>query len=595
MTVAALTVATALAAATGPHPRLYAHDGLLAALPACTNDARRLSWEQVRAYTDAHLTQPPPRRLRGDFRRAGELAPYAAVCRRVTGAPQYLALARRYMLDLARRPHWGDDRDIEAAHLLYGIAVAYDWLHHELTPDEAALLRGKLSLQAARLARRAGSQFPPLNNHRTVILSALGVAAHALGGEDERADAWLATADAGLRRVLDALGDDGFTPEGVSYWSYLTEYLLKYALARPRAPGDLLDHPWLRRAADMPLQLALPAAAWRANNMFFNLDDSPRFCWYGPHHQLFALAQHTGHADAFALAESVVSSGFLREHADWLALLWRGKADGSGDGPRENAPPLTHVFDDWDVAVMRSGWTPHATMAVFRCTPLGGRHNLAAGAPYPGSGHAHPDANSFAIFSRGAWLAVDAGATTLKRTAHHNTVLVNGVGQHGEEKRWMDGRKAYARGQVGRFVQRESTPKRDTFVGDATACYRRRAGLTRFLRQFTYRRPDRFSIVDDLETRRDARFEWLLHTPGAVTLGPRGARIVNGGAQLALTVLEPADARIETETVEIPSAFPAEDWTTLTRVRIKPAERRRRVRFRVELTAQRAAAPTPGP
>ena len=45
------------------------------------------------------------------------------------------------------------------------------------------------------------------------------------------------------------------------------------------------------------------------------------------------------------------------------------------------------------------------------------------------SGHAHPDAGSFIIWSKGKYLTGDAGYAGVPMTAHHNAVVIGGKGQ----------------------------------------------------------------------------------------------------------------------------------------------------------------------
>jgi hypothetical protein len=361
------------------------------------------------------------------------------------------------------------------------------------------------------------------------------------------------------------------------------EYLLKYVAAAEGIVDvqSFITHPWLRNAADMPLHLALPRSAWDANNMFVNLADSPRICWYGPHYQLYRLASLYGRPEVQWLAEQVRRSGITENRADWLSLLWFDPSV----VPRAPDTSVKKLFPDWDVAVMRGGGQGNETLCVFRCSPVGGHQpHGRMRLRYPGSGHCQPDANSFTVFGSGQWLVADAGATRVKRTRYHNTVLVNGVGQLGEGERWFDGREQFAGRRKARFAFLQAGPGYEYVVGDASDIYREDAALTTFLRHFFYLRPGLIVVVDELESKGDAVYEWLLHTPGEIRIrGGNRALIRQGDAWLKIAVLRPSAVEMNTSVQEIEAEHPDRDWTRLNVLSLKPRAARRKCCFTVVL------------
>jgi len=151
-----------------------------------------------------------------------------------------------------------------------------------------------------------------------------------------------------------------------------------------------------------------------------------------------------------------------------------------------------------------------------------------------GPGHAHPDINSFAIFARGQWLAVDPGYSQIKDTRDHNTVVVNGRGQAGEGGKWLDYWAFQQRLPAPAVRYLESTRAYEAVLGDAGGIYVDEARLRRFRRQVLFLRPDVFVIADDLEAEGPSRFEWLLHGPeGSLSLRENGAfEIARPGVRL---------------------------------------------------------------
>ncbi len=544
------------------HPRVYLDDDGIAALKVAITDTHAPIWTQVVAWVDNQIDATPPRTLEGDFRRVGELIPYAAMCYLLTDDTQYRDLAIRFMQGIVDAKHWGDDEDIEAAHLLYGLAVGYDWLYPSLATTTRDAVRNKLILQGKRLQRACGMVHPPLNNHRVVKLSSLGVAALALF-PDKPASDWIPFVNREFEKALPYFGSDGMSCEGISYWSYSVEYMLKYFTAADALLGtQFLAHPWIQNAAEMPLYFALPPKAWTATNMFINIADSPRFCWYGPHYQLYKLASLTRSAEAQGLATQIHSAGFSHQRADWLSLLW---FDPSLAAAPPKALPLTKVFADWDVAILRSAWDDDASLLSFTCSPIGG-HQLSdiRNPVYPGSGHCHPDANSFTLFSHGEWLVADSGPALTKRTRNHNTLLIANQGQLGEGNRWLDGERQLREKHAPRFVYHESKAHYEYLVGDASGLYPKDADLHSFLRHFIYIRPDVLIIIDEVVTERPSSIEWLLHAPGTIeTDGKASARVKQADAHLALTWLATGESTSAVTACETEGDPTQKDWDQL--------------------------------
>ena len=68
----------------------------------------------------------------------------------------------------------------------------------------------------------------------------------ALFDEVDDAACWIGLPLDKLRRTMDVLGPDGASHEGVGYWEYGVEYMLKFMdPARSLLGVDLYDRPWL--------------------------------------------------------------------------------------------------------------------------------------------------------------------------------------------------------------------------------------------------------------------------------------------------------------------------------------------------------------
>jgi len=554
----------------GVHPRIYLDGDRISLLREASKGSHSNIWIGVKAEVDRKIAFVPPAELKGDFRPIGDLIAQASLCYLISGEDKYLELARRHIKWIVGQRHWGNDSDIEAAHLLYGLAVGYDWLYGALDKEEIAAIRKKLVLQGERMRRSGGKNYPYLNNHRVVIVCSLGVAALVLYPDVPQAEEWLLYANSQMKKTMSRYGQDGYSSEGINYWNYSVENMLKYFTASDELLGtEFLKSPWLRNAALCPLYFSLPRSAWSRDNLFINPADSARFSWHHMYSVLYKLASLNGRGDVQWLADELFGSGLARESTSWFAMLWYDPAL-KARIPEDT--PTTAFFTDWDIAVMRSSWSSNATICSFICSPSGG-HQLdnTTIKVCPDSGHSQPDANSFMIFGDGEWLAADTGSTTIKRAADHNTVLFNGFGEEGEGERWFK-QMMFRKGHRARFLHKESTALYDYVVGDASSVYRKEAGVTGFLRHFLYIKPGTVMVADELSAQKESEFSWLLHSPGEITRVDSNRCVVsNGGAFLQVLVLEPAGVKISIESKKVDADYPKYDWTRLNLLRLTGA------------------------
>ena len=136
-----------------------------------------------------------------------------------------------------------------------------------------------------------------LQNHLWVDACGMATAALAIWDEVPATRGWIALTLDKWRRTHEALGDDGASHEGVPYWSYGVEYLLKFmSLAREQLGVNFYDHDWWRKTADYRLYLGLPRHAWTPQNTVVDIADAPRADFsYGPDYLLRALAHEYRH------------------------------------------------------------------------------------------------------------------------------------------------------------------------------------------------------------------------------------------------------------------------------------------------------------
>ena len=179
---------------------------------------------------------PPAEHPRDSITYIGMAAANLGLAYLLTDDEVYLSTLRDWVRVGIGYPHWGlarkPDHDLDAAWLLFGLGLAYDWIGDALPADEKAVLRDKLILQGTRLydyalateGRYWGSAY--WQNHNWICYGGLATAAAALINEHPPAQAWLDRAVENIKIDLSFFPEDGSDFEGVIYWRYGFPWLL---------------------------------------------------------------------------------------------------------------------------------------------------------------------------------------------------------------------------------------------------------------------------------------------------------------------------------------------------------------------------------
>ncbi len=552
----------------GIHPRLYLDTARIAELRQAIQTTHAPMWKAVRERADRAVKQGPPAyRERDNYsgdeqlwqREVGNAMPVLAMAWVLSGERQYLDAARQWALASCGYPTWGlgpiDGMDLAAGHQLFGLALVYDWCYADLGEDARRAIRDTLIKRTSAMfdAAKTGKAWwrrSYLQNHLWVNICGMAAAGLTLFDEVDGPSSWIGLPLDKFRRTMAALGPDGASHEGMGYWEYGAEYMLKFMdLARARLDVDLYTNQWWRNTARYAQYLTLPRRAWTRDDCVVDLADCPRGHWYGPDYILRALARefHDGHAQW--LAREIDDADVASPEAPWLNLLWFDPTVPAA--PPSSLPTLRH-FDDLGIVSARSDWSGDESLLVFRCGPFLG-HKAAQEFSYDaGGGHVHPDANHFVLFGAGEWLIRDDGYRA-KWTGQHNTLLVDGRGQLGEGSQWFDGAKPLAVKARPKIVRVSSSADLDQMTGDATEAYPSDLGLRRHLRHLLFLKPDMLLVCDEVVTDKPRRLELRFH-PESRRAEHDGAAFVMRGSK-SLLRLEPlpteADVTVSAEDLAV--------------------------------------------
>lgn len=522
----------------GVHPRVFLTQTEIDALKEKAKTQKEL-WQTVLSRVRALSVEPapPPAETRRAQNEIGIGIAEAAFVYKITGERKYLDAAKKYMDAAVSYDVWGyaynkPNVDLAAGHLLYGMGWGYDLLYNDLTPAERTRYRDKLIKQARLLydyfKPKPGKTYAYSQNHTFIPVSGLAVTAYALMGETDEAKDWAALSRAIFDRVLATYSQDGYYYEGMEYWIFSTPWLVHYMDAQLHATGENLyeSTPGLKLAHKYVSHATLPGGEFNfdfgdiyAGNVTRSRkgDDYERERADGKfrtnYNILYNLATRYGNGEAQGVADWLKSKGQVNAEEIWT-FIWYNNSIKSVPMDRQER---SYYFPDHEVVYWRDSWKDDATAFAFKAGPPEGHAATEKLKLFPdwrlSSGHAHPDAGSFIIWSRGKYLTGDSGYAGVPLTEHHNTVVFGGKGQ-GKEGEGHDvfAGVSYDRLDKIRISEAKLSDKKVSISADLAAAYEPEIGVRRFIRRFEFIAPGDFTVTDDIETSAPQTLTAFLHS-----------------------------------------------------------------------------------
>lgn len=564
---------------SGQHPRVFFTDESLKLLRRRAQTSDRELWQAVLKQVRALKMAPPPpgspmlnrsgvEQVEGDFSQydVAYILAEATFAYAIEQDPRYLEAAKRWLLTIIKYEPWGytfrtPNVDLPPAHLLYAVGFAYDTLYNQLTTAERDAVRDKLARQARLMYEffkyKPGKKYSYSQNHTFIPMAGLGVAAFALMGEEPDAEEWARLARAVFDRVLNTFGTDGYYYEGFHYSVFSVHWIIRFLDALEHATGEDL-YPRMREQF-LPLKYYVAHSILPDGRNVFDFGDTGRGA--AERNNSTNNKLNTAYEVLYRLAAKY-NDAEAQGIADWLRLnlkttTWeKGWAFHAHDPQIRAAPmstvPASYYFRDNETAFWRSNWDIGATAFAFRCAPPEGHHVTELSPLLPdwrqSTGHAHPDANSFIIYSHGEYLTGDTGYSGVKQTKHHNTILVDGRGQEKDGRHEVFRDVPYERLNKLRLADLWSTPEFFYARGLAAPAYFSDLNLERFDRHFLYIAPDYFVIWDELAANVPRVYTWLLNAEGnIVTQTSSSFELPNGEAALFAQRLLPNAATDKVE------------------------------------------------
>lgn len=603
----------------GVHPRVYLTQSEIESLKTKTKTQAEL-WQTALKRVRALQNEPAlaPAQERRVQNETGLGISEAALAYKITGDKKYLAAAKKYLDAAVSYDVWGytynkPDVDLAAGHLLYGMGWGYDLLYNDLTPAERAKYRAKLVRQAKLMYEyfkpKAGKTYAYSQNHTFIPITGLAVTAYALYDEVPEAKEWAALSRAIYDRVLATYSRDGYYYEGVEYWIFSTPWLVHYMDAHAHATGENLYEttPGLKLAHKYMAHATLPGGEFNfdfgdiyAGNVTRARqgDDYERERIDGKfrtnYNILYDLAARYNDAEAQGVADWLKAKGQVNAEEFWT-FIWYN--------PQIKAVPIEnqqkwHYFPDHDVVYWRSGWDDKATAFAFKCGAPEGHAANEALKRFPdwrlSSGHAHPDAGSFIIWSNGKYLTGDSGYAGVPLTEHHNTLLFDGRGQ-GKEGRGHDAfaEVSYERLNKIRVQDVKFDAKKVSIIADVAPAYEPELGVKKFIRRFEFTAPNNFVVTDDVETEKPQIITSVLHADNEIRQLSAGKFVFEPpGTNLLVNLVMPknAVAKIEKNILTAPgkpgSVDKGEREERGVRLNLSTGEKVSKLKMQMRLTIQ---------
>lgn len=457
---------------------------------------------------DGFLERTPPQMKDASnvYREIGETLPSLGIVYLITKDDKYLKGAEKWIKALLNVPVWNGSQNLGRSAWTSGIAQTYDWLYQYLDEDLKKAIISRLKEEAKIIAGSA-AETRALSNHLLIETCAVGTTGLILPEEDQDRAYLLGQAEKWTNYIIQNAPLDGSWGEGVQYWQYGLGYFLRFLEgAKTSGYHDYFPgYDWLKKTGRFPLQFSTPDVLTRSINFGDSGSDRylPPALFYLP-----ASKYNDGVVQDFAMKVQ----GNEPHKLNWFDFL-TFDANVKPVDFRTVENTFYH-FEDHGFVTMRSSWNPDAILVGFRCGPAPGNANQVKPERIEnkgyGPGHQHPDINHFVIYGNGTWLAIDPGYTKLKETRNHNTLLVNGFGQAGAGKEWLDYMEFENRDPAPKITYTETTSSYDYVIGNAGNIYVDEAGLELFERQLMFVKPNIVIISDRLKANKSSDFNWLL-------------------------------------------------------------------------------------
>lgn len=389
-----------------PHPYLFADEATFASLASADDPYKVILRNLVFEMADKALAVPDPDSpdnwiKLGYMRQVEGRIISFAMAYRLSGKTEYRDAAIRQMLKVCADPDWGLSHFLDVGEGCTGVAVGYDWLYDELTPEQRDTIRkaiiDRALLPSLEVNETNSSWFKGDFNWNQVCHGGLTVGALAILDEVE------GLPETVIRRALECIPyagaayyPDGSYAEGPSYWEFGTSYHVIMIEALRTALGNTFGiekFPGFLMTADYKVQMrGNTGMEFNYSDYHIDRDNQPVLSWFAAELSRPELQEHEAYV-LRTLAEGG-NGRYVTSRLTPLELIWW-----------ETGMPSKKVskgLQVWSAA----GAAPVVTMR----TDIGhGNAYLAFKGGTANQSHGHQDVGGFIYEHNGVRWALDQG------------------------------------------------------------------------------------------------------------------------------------------------------------------------------------------
>ncbi len=460
--------------------------------------------------------------------RGGSIIDFA-MAYQVTLDKKYADHAYELMAKMAGYSHWNaGGKDLNVGDCAKNVGIGFDLVYDALNEEQRNVIATGILKHAvaARLNKPNGN----VNNWNPVTNGGLGIGAMAIMNEypNEAAQMVVQCISAIPKSLMEYYPDGGF-PEGVAYWSYMSENFIDFLAALRDGLGTsykLEEFTGFSKTGYYPLYLQGPTKDIR----FKFGDDSAKSIGMK---ELFYLAElfDNPHYAQYQFESIIQNKAYSTLAPYWYTDEMRERAQGMYD-----ELPLDQCFDGHaPVATMRSAWEDEN--ALFVGTKGG----------FPQISHSDMDMGTFTLAALGQEWGIEfyplvgsrAGFPSQFRMTRY---MYYGASPQGHNTLFFDPSATYPNLDYGqeltaytRFEDFYSGENSAYSIMDLSDAYRRYASsLKRGIALINNRRE--FLIQDELVSGARNTLYWFMHNTAVLS---------NGEERLYCKILSPVDATFE--------------------------------------------------
>ena len=467
---------------------------------------------------------------------------YLSYAWRMTRNQAYAQRAKKEMVAVAGFPDWNPSHFLDVAEITMALAIGLDWLDPILDPGTKKIISQAIITKGLKVSfEKQNSWWADKDTNWNPICNA-GMVFGAIVTKDldeDLHDRIIRRALSSVRLAMAAYEPDGVYPEGYTYWSYGTTFLVMLLDALEGSGVGTFGpetYPGFYRTAGYLQHMIGPTG------MNFNYSDGVSNCSVNP--AMFWLARRSkDHAVLSAelnMMRTLKSMSWIPELP--MLLVWGYTMDLTG-----KAHPSEREFvgkGKNPVAMFRSEWTDQAMYI-----------GLKAGSP--AVSHGHMDAGSFILDALGERWAIDPGKQdynaleskgmdiwSFKQNADRWKVLRNNNLSHNTLT--FNGQLQYVQGQ-STIVSVVNKANLRGAVADLSGVYPYAAlGIRRGV---ALSGRDVAIVRDEISTRSgpEASMQWTMLTPATVNLTASDrAELILNGKKLFMAVTGSGAPKLET-------------------------------------------------